>query len=93
MDGLIQPGDTLRMERAGALLAVEKRIGEGRSSRDKAWMPLPRRTNNMNEASTPYPPRATLTSPAALPAQVRGGDEFQDASRRQVLLVDPHAER
>ena len=29
MDGLIQPGDTLRMERAGALLAVEKRIGEG----------------------------------------------------------------
>jgi DNA-binding helix-hairpin-helix protein with protein kinase domain len=29
VDGLIQPGDTLRMERAGALLAVEKRIGEG----------------------------------------------------------------
>ena len=29
MDGLIQPGDTLRMERAGAILAVEKRIGEG----------------------------------------------------------------
>ena len=29
MDGLIQPGDTLRMERAGALLTVEKRIGEG----------------------------------------------------------------
>ena len=29
MDGLIQPGDTLRMQRAGALLAVEKRIGEG----------------------------------------------------------------
>ena len=29
MDGLIQPGDTLRMERAGAVLAVEKRIGEG----------------------------------------------------------------
>src|SRR5947208_1652413 len=29
VDGLIQPGDRLRMERAGALLAVEKRIGEG----------------------------------------------------------------
>ena len=29
MDGLIQPGDTLRMERAGAPLATEKRIGEG----------------------------------------------------------------
>src|SRR5205823_7735963 len=29
VDGLIQPGDTLRMERAGALLATEKRIGEG----------------------------------------------------------------
>jgi hypothetical protein len=29
VDGLIQPGDTLRMERAGVLLAVEKRIGEG----------------------------------------------------------------
>ena len=29
MDGLIQPGDMLRMERAGAVLAVEKRIGEG----------------------------------------------------------------
>ena len=29
MDGLIQPGDTLRMERAGALLTAEKRIGEG----------------------------------------------------------------
>src|SRR5690349_22808931 len=29
MDGLMQPGDTLRMERAGSLLAVEKRIGEG----------------------------------------------------------------
>src|SRR6266704_2816190 len=29
VDGLIQPGDTLRMERAGAHLATEKRIGEG----------------------------------------------------------------
>ena len=29
MDGLIQPGDTLRMERAGARLTTEKRIGEG----------------------------------------------------------------
>jgi eukaryotic-like serine/threonine-protein kinase len=29
VDGLIQPGDTLRMERAGALLTAEKRIGEG----------------------------------------------------------------
>jgi DNA-binding helix-hairpin-helix protein with protein kinase domain len=29
VDGLIQPGNTLRMERAGAVLAVEKRIGEG----------------------------------------------------------------
>jgi hypothetical protein len=29
VDGLIQPGDTLRMERAGAPLATEKRIGEG----------------------------------------------------------------
>src|SRR5690242_2109923 len=29
VDGLIQPGDALRMERAGALLATEKRIGEG----------------------------------------------------------------
>src|ERR1700730_6242745 len=29
VDGLIQPGQTLRMERAGAVLAVEKRIGEG----------------------------------------------------------------
>jgi DNA-binding helix-hairpin-helix protein with protein kinase domain len=29
MDGLIQPGQTLRMERAGAVLSVEKRIGEG----------------------------------------------------------------
>jgi eukaryotic-like serine/threonine-protein kinase len=29
VDGLIQPGQTLRMERAGASLAVEKRIGEG----------------------------------------------------------------
>src|SRR6516225_1216861 len=38
------------------------------------------------------PPRAALTWPAALPAQVRCGDEFQDASRRHVLLVDPHAE-
>ena len=27
-----------------------------------------------------------------LPARVRCGNEFQDASRRQVLLVDPHAE-
>jgi len=26
-------------------------------------------------------------------ARVHRGDEFQDASRRQVLLVDPHAER
>ena len=29
MDGLIQPGHTLRMVRAGAVLTVEKRIGEG----------------------------------------------------------------
>ncbi len=29
MDGLIQPGQTLRMERAGAVLSVGKRIGEG----------------------------------------------------------------
>jgi DNA-binding helix-hairpin-helix protein with protein kinase domain len=29
VDGLIQPGQALRMERAGALLTVEKRIGEG----------------------------------------------------------------
>lgn len=29
VDGLIQPGDTLRMERAGAPLATGKRIGEG----------------------------------------------------------------
>lgn len=29
MDGLIKPGDMLRMERAGAPLATEKRIGEG----------------------------------------------------------------
>jgi hypothetical protein len=29
VDGLIQPGDTLRMERAGALLATGKRLGEG----------------------------------------------------------------
>jgi serine/threonine protein kinase len=29
VDGLIQPGHTIRMERAGAILAVEKRIGEG----------------------------------------------------------------
>jgi serine/threonine protein kinase len=29
VDGLIQSGDTLRMERAGAPLATEKRIGEG----------------------------------------------------------------
>ena len=29
MDGLIQPGHVLRMERAGAALTVEKRIGEG----------------------------------------------------------------
>jgi eukaryotic-like serine/threonine-protein kinase len=29
VDGLIQPGNTLRMERAGAVLTVEKRIGEG----------------------------------------------------------------
>jgi eukaryotic-like serine/threonine-protein kinase len=29
VDGLIQPGQTLRMDRAGATLAVEKRIGEG----------------------------------------------------------------
>ena len=29
MDGLIQPGQTLRMERAGAVLTVEKRIGDG----------------------------------------------------------------
>ncbi len=29
MDGLIQPGQTLRMERAGAVITVGKRIGEG----------------------------------------------------------------
>jgi len=29
VDGLILPGHTLRMERAGAVLTVEKRIGEG----------------------------------------------------------------
>src|SRR6185437_9373033 len=29
VDELIQPGDTLRMERAGALLATGKRLGEG----------------------------------------------------------------
>jgi serine/threonine protein kinase len=29
VDGLIQPGHTLRMQRAGAVLTVEKRIGEG----------------------------------------------------------------
>lgn len=29
MDGLIQPGNTLRMQRGGAVLTVEKRIGEG----------------------------------------------------------------
>ncbi len=29
MDGLIQPGQTLRMERGGAVLTVEQRIGEG----------------------------------------------------------------
>lgn len=29
MDGLIQPGQALRMERAGAVLTVEQRIGEG----------------------------------------------------------------
>lgn len=29
MNGLIQPGHMLRMERAGAMLTVEKRIGEG----------------------------------------------------------------
>ena len=29
MNELIQPGDTLRMERAGALLATGKRLGEG----------------------------------------------------------------
>jgi eukaryotic-like serine/threonine-protein kinase len=29
VDGLIQPGQTLKMERAEALLTVEKRIGEG----------------------------------------------------------------
>jgi hypothetical protein len=29
VDGLIQPGQTLRMDRAAALITVEKRIGEG----------------------------------------------------------------
>ena len=29
MDGLIQPGQVLRMDRAGAAVTVEKRIGEG----------------------------------------------------------------
>ena len=29
MDGLIQPGQTLRMERGGAVLVVENRLGEG----------------------------------------------------------------
>jgi eukaryotic-like serine/threonine-protein kinase len=29
MDGLIQPGQTLRMERGGAAVTVEKRLGEG----------------------------------------------------------------
>jgi DNA-binding helix-hairpin-helix protein with protein kinase domain len=29
MDGLIQPGQTLRMERGGALVTVENRLGEG----------------------------------------------------------------
>ena len=66
------------LRRLGAALGVLHTLGQQRPG------PWPLRSSPDRHRSKWYT--------EYLLAQVRGGDEFQDAGRGQVLLVDPHSE-